>query len=244
MNTYGLIGFPLGHSFSKAYFAQKFSKEGICGCEYLNFPIESIEKLPTLIADTPTLAGFNVTIPYKEQVIPLLDELSAEAAAIGAVNCVKIKDGRLIGNNTDAYGFGNSLLELIGDLRPKALVLGTGGASKAVKYVLTELGIEYLSVSRTKSNDTICYNEIDELIISEHKLIVNTTPLGTYPNTEAAADIPYHLLTPDHHLFDLVYNPPLTRFLELGEAQGSRTMNGSRMLADQAEKSWQIWNEE
>ena len=242
MRTFGLIGCPLGHSFSARYFAEKFAAEGISGCEYRLFEIASVGELPKLLEQTPGLCGFNVTIPYKEQIIPLLDSLSEGAAEIGAVNCVKIENGRLCGYNTDAFGFCNSLEELLAGERPAALVLGTGGASKAVRYVLRTLGMECLTVSRRPGGGDITYGEIEGAVLAGHRLIVNTTPLGTYPATEGCPDIPYGLLGPEHRLFDLVYNPPLTEFLRRGRERGARTMNGSRMLADQAEESWRIWN--
>lgn len=242
MRTFGLIGYPLVHSFSARHFAQKFAAEGIEECEYRLFEIENIEQLPGLLERTPGLCGFNVTIPYKQQVIPYLDSLSDGAAAIGAVNCVKVEGGRLRGYNTDALGFRNSLLELLGGERPAALVLGTGGASKAVCYVLRTLGMEYDLVSRRTGAGNITYADIDEKVMNSHKLIVNTTPLGTYPATESCPELPYAMIGPGHRLFDLVYNPPLTEFLRRGREQGARIMNGARMLFDQAEESWRIWN--
>ncbi len=232
----------MGHSSSAAYFGDKFMREGVADCEYRLFELPAITALPAMLAAHPDLRGFNVTIPYKQQVIPYLDSLSAEAEAIGAVNCVKIgPDGKLAGNNTDAYGFQKTLLELIGDARPDALVLGTGGASKAVQYVLRSLGISYELVSRTPAPDTLTYARAAGLV-STHKLIVNTTPLGMTPKTEDRPDLPYDRLTPDHFLYDLVYNPPLTRFLEPGQQMGAQTMNGRGMFVAQAERSWEIWN--
>lgn len=242
MKTFGLIGYPLGHSFSEKYFSEKFIDERIKECEYRNFPIENIEALALLRQNTPTLSGFNVTIPYKEQIIQYLDTIDAQAEAIGAVNCVRIESEKLTGYNTDAYGFRNSLLALIGNKRPRALILGTGGASKAVKYVLNELGIEHQTVSRTKTDDYICYSDLCGEVMKRYHLIINTTPLGTFPNIETAPDIPYDQLCEDNFLFDVVYNPPLTKFLALGKQHGAQVMNGYRMLVDQAEKSWKIWN--
>lgn len=239
--TYGLIGYPLGHSFSQKYFTDKFETEGIPDTEYRNFPISSITELPGLLKDNPTLSGLNVTIPYKEQVIPYLDGIDAEAKAIGAINCIKVCGGKLYGYNTDVYGFRNSLLELIGEERPSALILGTGGASKAVKHVLNGLGIEYKVVSRTPYKDRLTYGDIDKDIIGHYRLIVNSTPLGTYPDAETYPDIPYELLTEKHFLFDLVYNPSETEFMKRGEAHGARTMNGYDMLTGQAERAWEIW---
>ena len=209
---------------------------------YHNFPLERIDLLPALLREHPDLCGFNVTIPYKEQVIPCLDQIDEEAVRIGAVNCVRVENGKLTGYNADIYGFENSLLTFIGSERPAALVLGSGGASKAVKYVLARLGMSYKEVSRTKRSDNLTYGELTPQIMTDHRLIVNTTPLGTFPNTESAPDIPYELLSPRHFLFDLVYNPPLTRFLEWGRKQGASIQNGYDMLVGQAEKSWEIWN--
>ena len=238
---YGLIGFPLGHSFSERYFAEKFQAEGLTEYAYRNFPIESIEQLPALLAEQPCLKGFNVTIPYKEQVFRYLDAIDPEAAKIGAVNCVSIDSGRLTGYNTDVYGFRLSLLQLLGEARPSALILGTGGASKAVAYVLEELGIAYTFVSRSKRNGVLTYADLSPEVMDTHRLIVNATPVGTYPRTEECPALHYQLLTPAHFLFDLVYNPPLTRFLAQGEQHGAHIKNGYDMLVGQAEKAWKIW---
>lgn len=241
-HLFGIIGRPLGHSFSARYFGEKFAAEGLDDHSYSKFELSDISELPALVASHPDLRGFNVTIPYKQQVIPLLDALSPEAERIGAVNCVKVENGRLTGYNTDALGFRNSLLELLGEERPAALVLGTGGASKAVKYILAQEGIDFLNVSRTPGPDAIAYHDLDRQTVQSHPLIVNATPLGTYPAVEGCPDLPYRFIGPRHRLFDLVYNPPLTAFLARGRERGARIMNGSRMLIDQAEKSWEIWN--
>lgn len=243
MNVYGLIGYPLGHSFSMRYFADKFKAEGIEACCYLNFPMESIEQLSALLEQQKELKGFNVTIPYKQAVFAYLNELSDEARAIGAVNCVKIKPEGLKGFNTDAYGFSRSLLDLIGEERPAALVLGTGGASKAVTYVLNQLGIDYCLVSRHSDRERLTYAKLTSDIIRQHRLIINATPLGTFPKIEECPDIPYDALSPDHFLFDLVYNPSVTEYLKRGSAQGARIRNGYDMLIGQAEKAWEIWND-
>lgn len=243
MKKYGLIGYPLGHSFSARYFAEKFKKEGLTEYNYVNFPLESIEQLPALLKQEESLQGFNVTIPYKQAVFAYLNELSDEAKQIGAVNCVKNQPNGLKGFNTDAYGFSRSLLTLIGDERPAALVLGTGGASKAVIYVLSQLGIPYRLVSRHTGNDRLSYSELTPEIIRQHRLIVNATPLGTFPKVEECPNIRYDALGPDHFLFDLVYNPPVTEFLKRGSAQGARIQNGYDMLIGQAEKAWEIWND-
>lgn len=238
-----LIGYPLGHSFSQRYFTEKFEMELISDCSYSKCELESIDMLPHMIAQNPNLCGFNVTIPYKEQVIQYLDSIESQAQQIGAVNCVRIKDGKLRGYNTDAYGFRNSLLALISDERPSALVLGTGGASKAIAYVLKELDISYKMVSRTAAKGRYTYTDLDKQVLDAHKLIINTTPLGTFPNIDASPDLPYEYLSDTHFLFDVVYNPAVSQFLSRGASQGARTLNGHRMLIDQAEKSWEIWNE-
>jgi shikimate dehydrogenase len=248
MNLLGLIGYPLTHSFSVDYFAKKFAKEKIQDYEYRNFPIDNLSKLPVLIDEQPDLTGLNVTIPYKEKIIPYLDELDPTAEKIGAVNTVKIirDNGKkhLSGYNTDAYGFHHSLTPFLQKKHTGALILGTGGASKAVAYVFDQLGIDYLFVSRTPSKGQISYREVCLPIISKHLIIVNTSPLGTYPDVDTYPDIPYDLLTPDHLLYDLVYNPPETAFLRFGHEKGTTCINGQKMLELQAEKSWEIWTTE
>ena len=242
MKKYGLIGYPLSHSFSKKYFTEKFILESIKDVVYDIYPLENINELPGLLKQEPSLYGLNVTIPYKEQVIPYLDDMSPVVAEIGACNCIKIEDGKLIGHNTDVLGFELSLLKKLKPSHGAALVLGTGGASKAVQYVLNKHSISFLQVSRTKSTNSISYEELDNEIMSTHLLIINTTPLGMYPNTESAPPIPYELIGNSHYLFDLVYNPVKTMFLKKGELQGAEIENGSDMLVDQAEGSWAIWN--
>jgi shikimate dehydrogenase len=242
MKKYGLIGYPLSHSFSKKYFTEKFILESIKDVVYDIYPLENINELPGLLKSEPALYGLNVTIPYKEQVISYLDEMSPVVEKIGACNCIKIEDGKLIGHNTDVLGFERSLLKKLKPSHNAALVLGTGGASKAVQFVLSKHGISFLQVSRAKSANTISYEELDQEIISTHPLIINTTPLGMYPNTESAPLIPYEWIGESHYLFDLVYNPVKTMFLKNGEQQGAEIENGSDMLVDQAEGSWAIWN--
>ena len=242
MKKYGLIGYPLSHSFSKKYFTDKFILESIKDVVYDIYPLENINELPDLLTSEPSLCGLNVTIPYKEQVISFLDEMSPVVKKIGACNCIKIEHGKLIGHNTDVLGFERSLLKKLKPTHSAALVLGTGGASKAVQYVLDKQGISFLQVSRSKSPNTISYGELDKEIISNHLLIINTTPLGMYPNTESAPPIPYEWIGDSHYLFDLVYNPVKTMFLKKGEQQGAEIENGSDMLVDQAEGSWAIWN--
>ncbi len=244
---FGLIGFPLGHSFSKGYFDKKFTNEGIQNRTYENFSLENIEQLPYLIAANPGLVGLNVTIPYKELVIPYLNEIDQEAAEVGAVNTIKFvrTSGKveLIGYNTDIIGFKNSLLKFWDNRDKKAIVFGSGGASKAVLYVLNSMGVEVIVVSRSKTGKgLINYNDLTPCLIKENKLIVNTTPLGMYPHIEEAPDIPYEYITSNHFLFDLIYNPDETKFLKMGRIKGAHTLNGLNMLVEQAEKSWEIWN--
>ncbi len=241
MRTFGLIGFPLSHSFSVRYFEEKFSKENIRDAQYLNFPIESIEDFPALV-DGQNLSGLNVTIPYKQQVIEYLDELDSIAEEIGAVNLIKFENGKRKGYNTDVHGFRESLKNLIGKHKPKALIIGTGGSSKAVSYALKELGIEFNFVSRRKTSEVFTFSDLNQEIISEHLLIVNTTPLGMFPNESDCAPIPYPFISPAHFLFDLVYNPAETLFLKNGKAQGASVKNGYEMLVLQAEENWRIWN--
>lgn len=247
MKLYGLIGYPLGHSFSAGYFAEKFKKEGITDCAYKNFPIDNIQKFPEIIASNPELTGLNVTIPYKEQVIKFLDEIDSEAKEIGAVNTVKItrkaNGYSLKGYNSDVYGFQKTLQPYLKDYHKKALILGTGGASKAIKFVLKKLGIEFISASieELKENE-IRYEAIDKKMIEERLLIIHATPLGTYPNVNACSPIPYEYLTSKHVLYDLVYNPEETLFLKNGKEKGATIQNGLKMLHTQAERSWEIWN--
>jgi shikimate dehydrogenase len=244
MAKYGLVGKTLGHSFSKAYFGKKFEKEKLAHT-YVNFELETINEFTRLLEKTPEIAGLNVTIPYKEAIIPFLDQLDPEARAIGAVNTVKFnRDGRLTGYNTDHTGFLMALQEC-GQLPAKAaLILGSGGASKAVKYALQKAGYKITTVSRNpKGPDSMSYDQVDGKTVQNCPLIVNCTPLGTWPNIEAYPPFPYMLLGPDHLLFDLVYNPEVTRFMELGKSRGARVCNGLKMLEYQAEKAWKIWNE-
>ena len=243
MRLFGLIGFPLSHSFSKGFFTDKFEKEGITGCRYENFPIEDISRFPLLWKEHPQLEGLNVTIPYKQAVIPFLDEFSEAAKEIGAVNCIRLRDNRLKGHNTDVIGFRRSLEPLLKPHHTKALILGAGGAAKAVKFALKQLGIHYTEVSRKYFDGTIAYEAIDEAVMQSHPLIINTTPLGMYPNVAEAPPIPYHFITSDHLLYDLIYNPAETQFMQNGAARGAAVKNGHEMLILQAEASWEIWNE-
>jgi len=242
MRLYGLLGKTLKHSFSKAYFAEKFAALNITDCHYENFELASINELPQLLANNPSIRGLNVTIPYKEEVISFLHEKNEVVKEINACNCVNIVDGKLIGYNTDVIGFQQSLQPYLKPHHTKALILGTGGAAKAVQYTLKKLGIGYQVVSRSKKDFTITYNQLDESILESHTLIINTSPLGMYPKMDEAPPIPYQYITPQHLLFDLVYNPEKTLFLKKGEKQGAQVANGKEMLLLQAEESWRIWN--
>ncbi|HFA51343.1 MAG TPA: shikimate dehydrogenase [Bacteroidetes bacterium] len=244
MYLYGLIGYPLSHSFSKKYFSEKFANGQLDGHRYELFPLQSIDELPKLIAENSRLIGLNVTIPHKQAVFKYLDEIDSEAASIGAVNVIKIKNGKLKGYNSDVYGFEKSLLSLLGkNTELNALILGTGGASKAVRYILDKLKIPSQFVSRTKKNGQLIYAELNPEIIKNHRLIINTTPLGTYPDILSCPNIPYQFISKNHFLFDLVYNPPETLFLKKGKEKGAATCNGLPMLHLQAERAWEIWNE-
>lgn len=244
MKLYGLIGYPLGHSFSKEYFTKKFEQEGLTDCLFEAFPIKSIDDFTDLLSANPALKGLGVTIPYKEQVLQFVDEMSDEVKSIGATNSIKISGNKLIAYNTDIVGFEQSFVKRLKPAHTKALVLGTGGASKAVQYVLNKLDIEFLVVTRTELFRVgfIQYNSIDHTIIKDYKVIINCTPVGMYPNENIAPEIPYHLLTTAHYLYDLVYKPAKTLFLKTGEEMGATTQNGYDMLLIQAEASWKIWN--
>ncbi len=249
MKKYGLIGYPLGHSFSKNFFNEKFLSENI-DAEYVNFEIPTIEEFPKIIQMNPNLCGLNVTIPYKEQIIPFLDELDKDAAAIGAVNVVKpVHDAKgrtkLIGYNSDIIGFTRSIESLLEPHHQKALILGTGGASKAIHHGLLQLGLETIFVSRNpKNSSTIAYADLTPEIMDEYKVIVNCTPVGMYPRADECPDIPYHLLTPKHLLYDLLYNPSTTLFMKKGAENGAIVKNGLEMLLLQAFAAWDIWNQE
>jgi len=245
----GLIGYPLTHSFSKKYFGEKFKQEEIAGYNYELFPIPTIEDLPKLIAAHPNLLGLNITIPYKQAALPYLDIISEEAQKVGAVNTIKFHNGKLKGYNTDVYGFEISLRKLLATAETplhqlNALVLGTGGAAKAVTYVLDKLQIKAQLVSRSKKKGQITYQDIDAVCMQNHQIIVNTTPLGMSPNIDNAPDLPYKHLSYQHFLYDLVYNPEVTKFLQMGLNNNSKIMNGLEMLYLQAEKSWSIWTKE
>ena len=249
MKTYGLVGYKLDYSFSKNFFTEKFKNEKREDHEYINFEIDTINEFPGIFKKDKTIYGLNCTIPYKEQVIPFLDEIDPEAAAIGAINTIKPirkknQPLKLKGYNTDIYGFENSLKPLLKSYHQKALILGTGGASKAVKHILEKLNIEYLMATRKENPGAgkISYSQINKNIIEEFLLIINTTPLGTYPNVKNCADLPYDNLTKRHLLYDLVYNPKITAFMQHGIDKGATVINGLKMLHLQAIKSWEIWN--
>ena len=259
MKHYGLIGFPLSHSFSKKYFTEKFEKENITDAVYNNYPLEHIKDLQDLLDVHPELCGLNVTIPHKVSILKHLDWIEQDARNAGAVNCVRIHaespvlaafsgevgvsghDFRLEGFNTDLYGFEMSLRPLLKDQEYDALVLGDGGAAKAVKCVLENLGISFKVVTRSPHGDNILFKDLKAHHITQHKLIINTTPIGTMPNVNECPPIPYEHLTDEHILYDLIYNPDKTLFLQKGEEKGATIKNGYEMLILQAEKSWEIW---
>lgn len=240
---YGLIGYPLTHSFSKKYFTQKFEKEGLTDCFFELFPLEQIEQFNSLPTQNSRLMGLAVTIPHKQAIIPFLDELSEEALQIGAVNCIKFTGGKLIGYNTDALGFKKSIAPLLLPHHKKALVLGTGGASKAVTYILQQLQIAYLLVSRKPSKSAIGYNDITADLLNQYPLIINCTPVGMTPNENEQPSIPYQFITPQHLCYDLIYKPAISNFLSLAKARGATIKNGFEMLCLQAEENWTIWNQ-
>ena len=247
MRLYGLIGYPLSHSFSPGYFKEKFEKEKI-DAVYKSFPLEDISEFPSLIQQNPTLFGLNVTIPYKEKVIPYLHDIQGDARSIQAVNTITFDrthpSPKLTGYNTDAYGFGQSIRQHLGKHHTRALILGTGGSSKTVSFVLNKLSIEHIFVTRREEKDDrkINYTNLTSDIIREYQVIINTTPAGMYPDTSKKPKIPYEAITPSHLLFDLIYNPPTTSFLQEGKKRGADVENGLNMLKLQAEASWDIWN--
>lgn len=249
MNAYGLIGFPLTHSFSAEYFTEKFFRENIHDTVYELFPVENISKLIPLIEETKNLKGLGVTIPYKQQVMPFLTHIDKEAESAGAVNVIKIKRNNgliLEGFNTDIFGFSESIKHLLQPKHKKALVLGTGGAARAVVYALRKAGVKFCMVSGSKKDghSIINYSDLTADIILSHQVIINATPVGMFPHISNAPDIPYSYITKDHLLFDLIYNPGETEFMKKGKEKGAVVSNGLQMLYLQAEKAWEIWNEE
>lgn len=242
MKTYGLIGFPLEHSFSKDYFTKKIKREQIPESEFLNFPLEAISGFPRLLEQYPELRGLAVTIPYKEKILAYARRLSEEVKEIGAANCLRIEKDGCTAFNTDIIGFRESMNRFLNNQRLPTLILGTGGAAKAVAYVLRKEQVPFLSVSRQPKGEALPYKDIDASLLKEYPLIVNCTPLGMFPDTKSCPPIPYELLTPGNRLFDLVYNPARTEFLLKGEAAGCKTLNGFEMLEIQAEANWEIWN--
>ncbi|MDT0642892.1 shikimate dehydrogenase [Zunongwangia sp. F363] len=242
MKVYGLLGRNIDYSFSRSYFSEKFQKENI-NAEYRNFDIAEIGKFPDVLKQNKHLKGMNVTIPYKQAVIKYLDGLDENAEEIGAVNTIKIEsNGKLTGHNTDFYGFSESLKPLLRAHHSHALILGTGGASKAVAFALKNLGITFRYVSRTPEKGQLIYADLSEEIFRKYSIVVNSTPLGTFPSTEECPDLPYENFTEKHLAYDLIYNPSTTKFMELAAKNGAKTINGSKMLRLQAEKAWEIWN--
>ena len=242
MRRYGLVGRRLEHSFSQNYFHKKFLEAGLGDCSYENIEVATLQELPSFLKGSPEWRGLNVTIPYKEEILSLLDEKNSTVQKTKACNCIKIEKGKMYGFNTDVLGFRDSLSQQIKPYHSQALILGSGGASKAVAYVLEEMGIKFTFVSRQKKPGQWTYEDLDENILGQRLLIVNTTPLGMYPHIDQAPSIPYQFLTKHHFLFDLIYNPPLSDFLNRGKRAGAQTSNGYQMLVLQAEESWRIWN--
>ena len=240
MKNFGLLGKNISYSFSRTYFTEKFKKENI-DAEYRNFDLDNIKEFRDVIKETPNLQGLNVTIPYKQEIIPYLDELAPEAKEIGAVNTINVIGNKLIGHNTDYIGFSESLKPFLKEHHKKALILGTGGASKAVAYALTKFKIEYKFVSRTAGENKLSYDDLSEKIMKEHSLIINTTPLGTYPDVDAHPEIPFQFINEKHLVYDLIYNPRTTKLMARAQAKGATATNGLKMLELQAESAWKIW---
>jgi shikimate dehydrogenase len=243
IRKFGLIGFPLEHSFSKKHFDAKFVRKRIKDAQYDLYPLKDIDDLPALLAQDEALLGLNVTVPYKQEVIKFCDTVDDVAKAVGAVNCLKISEGKIAGYNTDVVGFEKSLVPLLKSHHTHALILGSGGGSLAVQYVLKKLGISFKIVSRSDANNNLRYDTMNRDIFATRHLIINTTPLGMFPLVEKKPMIPYHLLTNRHLLFDLIYNPNQTQFLSDGKSRGAVIKNGLQMLKLQADESWRIWNE-
>jgi shikimate dehydrogenase len=242
MKLFGLIGFPLSHSFSKKYFEEKFLNEGITDAQFELFSIENISLFKEILHSHKNLCGIAVTIPYKKMVIDFLNESNDVVKQINACNCIKIKNGKLFGFNTDVIGFEKSFVQQLQPKHKQALILGTGGAAVAIEYVLQKLHIAYKFVSRKKEGNNFSYDELNEEILSEYQIIINTSPVGTFPNINEAPQLPYQFISSQHYLFDLVYNPAETKFLQLGKEKGATIQNGYDMLVLQAEENWKIWN--
>jgi len=240
-HVFGLVGRDISYSFSKRYFTDKFSHMGLVGHSYQNFDLQSIKEFKSVLERNPDIKGLNVTIPYKEEVIPYLDAIDEQAKKIGAVNTIQFTDSGIKGFNTDTYGFQNVMLPFLKPYHTHALILGTGGASKAVAYVLGELGISYKFVSRSPSENQFGYKDLTESVMQDFKVIINCTPLGTHPDIDQKPDVPYSSITDKHFLFDLIYNPEKTAFLKEGEIRGASITNGLRMLQLQADRAWEIW---
>jgi shikimate dehydrogenase len=244
MNIYGLIGKTLHHSFSRRYFSEKFRSENLSDSRYRNFEIKNLDEGIAELKINPELKGLNVTIPYKTGIIAFLDEISSECREINACNCIRIEAGKWIGYNTDVIGFEKSFIPFLKPFQQKALILGTGGASNAVAFVLKKLNIDFLKVSRKQisSDSIISYQDISAETMKDYQVVINTTPVGTFPNVNECPDLPYEFITDKHYFFDLIYNPAKTLFLSLAEERGAFIENGDRMLMIQAEESWRIWN--
>ena len=241
MRKFGLIGLPLTHSFSKQFFTEKFEKEQITDCQYENYPLEKIEDLPALLAANRDIVGLNVTIPYKREVMPFLTDVAPAVKKTGACNCIRIDGKKRVGYNTDVIGFHLSLMPHLRVQHQRALILGTGGASAAVEFVLQQIAMPYILVSRNPGTNSIGYDQLNEDLMESHTLIVNTTPLGTFPAVETYPPIPYEYVTDQHFLYDMVYNPAETIFLQRGREKGATVLNGMDMLIGQANASWDIW---
>jgi shikimate dehydrogenase len=239
---YGLIGYPLGHSFSKKFFTEKFEREGLTDCSFELFPIPAVDEFPALLLAHPALKGMAVTIPYKEKILPFVHILSDEVKHIGAANSINIHNGVLTAYNTDIIGFEKSFAPLLQPQHRQALVLGTGGAAKAVQYVLRQLHIPFVTVSRTTGEGLITYGDIDEALMQQHNIIINCTPAGMYPHEAGFPAIRYDLITAQHYLYDLVYRPAETVFMQKGKERGATVKNGLEMLEIQAIANWHLWN--
>ncbi len=243
---FGLIGKSLSHSFSKKYFEEKFKNEKLSNFSFTNFELNSISEFENIIKHNPLLKGLSVTVPYKEQIIPFINELSSEANEIGAINCINFLNGKSLGYNTDVFGFKTSIKPFLEPKHNRALIFGTGGSSKAIAYALNQIGVDYFFVtsSQNKKNaNTFFYSELSEIILSQFLLLINCTPVGMFPDVNKSPNIPYDFVTENHLVYDLIYNPAETFFLKNCKAKGAITINGYSMLQLQAEKAWEIWNQ-